>query len=76
MREVDRAIAESTVPEFRDGDPVQHVILGWMGICRGRCREFPHRLNVERSPSWWESVSPEFLRAVDVPPAPVGEQPK
>ena len=50
---------------FKDGDTVQHIIHGWMGICRGRAVTHPHRLAIERSPSWRESVSPEYLRHVE-----------
>ncbi len=64
MREVDRAIDESCVPEFTDGDGVQHIVYGWMGLYRGPAVTHPGRVVVERSPSWQETVSPQYLRLV------------
>lgn len=66
MRELDRAVSDwFDGMDLKDGDVVEHVIRGWQGLFRGRSVVHPNRVSVERSPSWRESVSPEYLRHVE-----------
>jgi hypothetical protein len=59
-----RDVEEPCLSTFEDGDGVQHIVYGWMGLYRGPAVTHVGRVVVERSPSWQETVSPQYLRLV------------